>query len=195
MSIPLISKTPLYKGFMKLFRIDASYESKDGKSIEAKFELLERNDCASILLYDKSGKVLLLSQFRPGAISHSPSDPYVVELIAGVIEDGDKDPVYTALREAEEESGVKAEGIKNIQSLGSFYLSPGGSNERTHLFIAETDFSVIDTSKIYGLDSERESIEIMISDIDFVLKNIDSFQINITLYAALLAVKVKLVKS
>ena len=163
------------------------------KKVKAKFELLERSDCASILLYDQSGNVLLLSQFRPGAVCHSPNNPEVLEMISGVIE-GNDSPIETAIRESEEESGVIGADIKNIKEIGVFYLSPGGSTERAHIFTGMTDLSKIDLNKVYGLEHESESIKVTIQHVDSVLNDAKNLNINVTLYAALLNVKSEISK-
>lgn len=74
-----------------------------------------------------SNTLLFVKQYRFGI------EKDLLEFPAGLIET-DEPPHITALRELEEETGYKA---NHIQSLGTFYLSPGYSNEIIHLFYAE----------------------------------------------------------
>ena len=74
-----------------------------------------------------SNTLLFVKQYRFGI------EKDLLEFPAGLIEP-DEAPHITALRELEEETGYKA---NHIQSLGTFYLSPGYSNEIIHLFYAE----------------------------------------------------------
>lgn len=57
----------------------------------------------------------------------------LVELPAGTI-DPPEEPLTTASRELQEETGYTAE---RFRSLGAFFMSPGILNERMHVFAAE----------------------------------------------------------
>lgn len=76
----------------------------------------------------------------------------LLEFPAGLIEP-DEDPKITALRELEEETGYLA---NHIESLGSFYLSPGYSNEVIHLYFAK---DLNKTSQNLDLFEDIEVIE------------------------------------
>lgn len=76
----------------------------------------------------------------------------LLEFPAGLIEP-DEDPKITALRELEEETGYSA---NHIESLGSFYLSPGYSNEVIHLYFAK---NLNKTSQNLDLFEDIEVIE------------------------------------
>lgn len=76
----------------------------------------------------------------------------LLEFPAGLIEP-DEDPKITALRELEEETGYLA---NHIESLGSYYLSPGYSSEIIHLFFAK---DLKKTSQNLDLFEEIEIIE------------------------------------
>ncbi|MAV36667.1 MAG: NUDIX hydrolase [Planctomycetaceae bacterium] len=56
----------------------------------------------------------------------------LIELPAGTLEPGEN-PEQTAIRELEEETGFRT---TQLQSLHSFYLSPGILDEQMHLFVA-----------------------------------------------------------
>ena len=56
----------------------------------------------------------------------------LLELCAGTLEVGE-DVAVCAVRELQEETGYRA---ARVEPLLSFYASPGGSNERVHVFVA-----------------------------------------------------------
>jgi ADP-ribose pyrophosphatase len=75
---------------------------------------------------------LFTKQFRIGANAET------LEVPAGCI-DGNEEPMKAAVREVEEETGRK---VVMIRKVGEFFLSPGYTTEKMHLFCAavgETD--------------------------------------------------------
>ncbi len=70
--------------------------------------------------------VALVRQYRHAA------GEYLLEIPAGSLEDGE-DPQTGAVRELEEETGVRA---AKIEKLAEFYVSPGFLTEKMHLFLA-----------------------------------------------------------
>lgn len=76
----------------------------------------------------QDGKVLLVRQNR-----HAVGED-LLELPAGKLDLPGEDAVGCAQRELEEETGYRATAL---QPLGSFLPSPGFSDERIHLFLAE----------------------------------------------------------
>ena len=71
--------------------------------------------------------LLFVKQYRFGV------EKPLLEFPAGLIEPNE-DPKVTALRELEEETGYLA---NHIETLGSYYLSPGYSSEIIHLYFAK----------------------------------------------------------
>lgn len=92
------------------------------------------------------GTLLFVKQHRFGI------EKDLLEFPAGLIEP-DEDPKITALRELQEETGYLA---NHIESLGSFYLSPGYSNEVIHLYFAK---DLNKTSQNLDLFEDIEVIE------------------------------------
>jgi len=70
--------------------------------------------------------IMLIKQYRPATGKH------IYEVPAGVVEPGES-VREAALRELEEELGYRA---AELFEIGSFYLAPGYSTEKMHLFIA-----------------------------------------------------------
>lgn len=118
-------------------------------------ENFERGDAVAVLLYDpKRDEILLIEQFRIGpAIRQDKA--WLIEVVAGMLHPGE-DPIECARRECLEEAGYAPQSLK---SLGSYYVSPGGTSERLFLFMSEVDASQ-PVGKGGGLDSEHEDIRV-----------------------------------
>jgi ADP-ribose pyrophosphatase len=121
---------------------------------------LERGDSAAAIVRRlDDGKILLTRQFRFPTFRKGPG--WIVEVAAGVIEDGE-DPADSVRRELIEELGYAP---SHLEPIGCFYLSPGGSSERVFLFYAEVSESD-HVSAGGGLASEGEDIDIVELDLD-----------------------------
>ena len=77
---------------------------------------------AAVILAVEDGHVLLVEQYRV------PLECSCIELPAGLIgdHDADEDPLTSAARELEAETGYRAE---RLEDLGAFYSSPGMVSE------------------------------------------------------------------
>ena len=92
----------------------------------------ERGDAvAAVIVNQKRDQVVLIRQFR------YPAEGWLDELVAGMLP-ADETPEQAIRREILEETGYEAGVVKPLGD-SSFYVSPGGSSERIHLFLAEVD--------------------------------------------------------
>lgn len=116
-------------------------------------EIMERKQAACLLPYDPLlDKVILIEQFRAGALSN-PQSPWLIETVAGSI-DKDEAPAEVALRESQEEANCK---ILDLFPICEYFVSPGGCNEYAYLFCGRVDAS--DAGGVYGLlEKEGEDI-------------------------------------
>src|SRR5713101_8278333 len=89
-------------------------------------EIVEHVPGAAVVAVDADGQVLLVRQHRPAV------DAHLLELPAGLVDPGEQ-PIDTARRELAEETGFAAD---HVESLVSFYTSPGFSTELIHIFVA-----------------------------------------------------------
>jgi len=154
MQYKIISKhTP----FKKFFQIDI-YELRHelfagGWSDVMTREIFERGQAVAVLLHDPStDQLLLIEQFRPGAIN-DPDGPWMLEIVAGMVEPGET-PQDVARREALEEADCS---VGEMEFIMDFYPSAGGSTEMISLYYAAIDLSHVKTG-IHGLESENEDI-------------------------------------
>ena len=145
----------VYDSFFKIKRYTVQHELyAGGQSQPFSRELFERGNAASVLMHDpEEDVVVLIEQFRVGAIASE--NPWVLELVAGMVEEGET-PSDVVVREAEEESGAV---LKAPEFICDFYNSVGGSSEITSVFYAEVDSRTI--AGIHGLESENEDIRVV----------------------------------
>jgi len=115
-------------------------------------EVFERGHAASVLPYDPvRDAVVLVEQFRAGAYA-AGLDPWLVEAVAGIIDD-DEPAEDVVRREAVEEAGVD---IERIEEIGRFIMTPGGSSETLHMFCGEVDSR--EAGGHFGVADEGEDI-------------------------------------
>jgi len=144
----------LYDGFFKLKKLTLDHRTFSGGRVVVQRELFWRDDAVGVLLYDPDrDTVVLVEQFRPGALDH-PQSPWTLELVAGMVEPGET-PQQVARREAEEEAGAT---LGELMPITRYMSSPGGSREYISLFCAPVDSSTL--GGIHGLDSEGEDIRV-----------------------------------
>jgi ADP-ribose pyrophosphatase len=148
--------------FEKYFRLD-EYSIRHelfggGSSPVFTREIFERGSVVAVLPYDpQRGKVVLIEQFRAGAI-HDADGPWLIESVAGVIEEGESEQ-QVALRECVEEAGCS---IEKLELISQYYVSPGGSTEYCSLFCGIVDS--VGVGGIHGLPHEHEDIRVMVVD-------------------------------
>src|SRR3990167_7350992 len=149
----IVKREVLYQGVFRMARYHIRYRLfQGGWSETISRELMERKSAAAILPYDPIlDQVVLIEQFRPGAMS-DPKSPWIIETVAGVLSP-DENPASVAKREAVEEAGCE---ILDIYSVCEYFVSPGGSNEYIWLFIGRIDAS--NAGGFHGLPEENEDI-------------------------------------
>lgn len=115
-------------------------------------ELFERGDAVGVLPWDPvRDELVLLEQFRVGAIRGDAS-PWMLELVAGVVEPGETD-ADVAHRESREEAGID---ILALEPIACFFPSPGACSEQVRLFVGRVDSG--GAGGIHGCDDEGEDI-------------------------------------
>ncbi len=162
MKYELVSKETLFKGFFKVDRFKFNYERFNGGEFkDVSREVFRRGNAVGVLLVDiEKHKVVLVEQFRAGAAATGIDNPWLLELVAGIIEPNEQ-PADVAVRESEEEAGCH---IKQLKPMFSYWVSPGGSDEQFHLFCASVDSDIV--ASVAGLDDEHEDIKVHVVDID-----------------------------
>ena len=112
-------------------------------------------NAVAVLPYDPAQDcVLLVEQFRTGA-AQSNHDPWLVEIVAGLVDPGEA-PEATARRETEEETGCTVIALRH---LFDYFASPGGFREYVSLYIARVDSATI--NEFMGVSEEGEDIRVI----------------------------------
>jgi ADP-ribose pyrophosphatase len=144
----------LYDGFFRMKRYRFRHRLYDGGwSAPVSREVFEREACVSVIPYDPiRQRVVLIEQFRPGPMAAGDENPWVTEIIAGIVEP-DENLEDVAKREAIEEAGCQ---IDQLIPISTHYVSPGGSTELMHIFCGLTDSEGVGGT--YGLSEEGEDI-------------------------------------
>ena len=115
-------------------------------------EIFERGDAVGVLPYDPvTDSLVMIEQFRPGAIRGDDS-PWMLELIAGVVEAGESD-ADVVHREAREEAGCE---LSELVPVATVLPSAGACTEQVRLFCGRVSSAGI--GGIHGLQEEGEDI-------------------------------------
>ncbi len=157
--IEFIEKRPLYKGFFSLILYRFRHRLfNGGMSDIISREVFERGHAAVLLPYDvKRDQLVLIEQIRIAAQETSKT-PWLLELIAGMIEPGEEIE-HVCRREAAEEAGLN---VGRCRQIMSYLASPGGTSERLTIYIGEVDASI--AGGIHGLAQENEDIRVHVVD-------------------------------
>ena len=153
----LLDREACYEGFFSLERFRFRHRRFDGSwSREVKREIFVRGNATCVLPYDADrGEVLLIEQFRAGALLEEQlNSPWLLELVAG-INDKDETPETIARREAQEEAGIE---LLDMESICDYFPSPGGATEWVYLRCARADLS--GAGGVHGLYEEDEDIKV-----------------------------------
>lgn len=144
-----------FDGHYKIRKVEFSWRRSDGEWQRQTHEVFERGSAATILLYDRSGRtVILTKQFRLPAWLSGYRE-MLVEAAAGIL-DG-KSPEERIVQEAKEETGYNP---RHVRKLFALFMSPGAVTERIHFFTGEYDADD-KTGDGGGLAAEGEDIEVL----------------------------------
>lgn len=158
----LQQRDTVYDGFFRVDEITLRhrlYEGGWGQPI--KRELLMRQPAVAVLPYDRQHNcIALVEQFRIGATKDRAS-PWCLELIAGIADVEHESLDYLARREAQEEANLT---LGELEPITTYLPSPGGCDERLHLFASECDLS--NAGGIHGLPEEGENIRLVTHPLD-----------------------------
>lgn len=155
--IEILKNETIYQGFFKLNKVQFKHKLfAGGWSGTVTRELLIKGAASAMVAYDPVlDNVVLVEQVRIGAYDlTSTQSPWLLELIAGMVEEGET-PESVALRESEEEAGAK---ISHMQHCLSVWDSPGGVLERIHVFVGKVDSTTV--GGLHGLAEENEDIRV-----------------------------------
>jgi nudix-type nucleoside diphosphatase (YffH/AdpP family) len=139
-----------------LNKITYDYQKKDNTWETQIREAYDRGNGATILLYNKQNKTVILTrQFRLPTYLNGNDSGMMIEACAGLL---DKDhPEECIIRETVEETGYL---LPKVEKIFEIYMSPGSVTEIVYFFIGEYDESM-KISDGGGVKTEQEYIEIL----------------------------------
>jgi ADP-ribose pyrophosphatase len=180
--VDIVKEETVYQGFFKLSKFTLRHRLFGGgwSNIFTR-ELFRRRDAVGVLLYDAQlDCVALIEQFRVGAFSRAGTQPWLLEIVAGII-DTDESPADVAKREALEEANCT---VTALEPIAEYISSPGGSDEYFYVFCGRCDLS--SAGGVFGLPDENEDIRVKVLPVDDLFARLQRRELNngLTLVAA-----------
>lgn len=151
--VQVAQRERVFDGYFAIHRVSLAHQSFAGGWAEpVTREVFERGNAVGVLPYDaENDAFILIEQFRAGALGDAHS-PWMLELVAGIIEADESDEAVVR-READEEAGCV---LGELLPIAAYYPSAGACSEHVRLYCGQ----VLDAAvgEVKGLDSEGEDI-------------------------------------
>lgn len=158
-SFKVLNQKTVYKGFFSVKKYTLQHTLYHGGwSQVVDREVFHRGNCVAVLLYDPyRDEVVIIEQFRAGAIlTKQQEEAWLLEIVAGAVEENET-AEDVAIREAQEEAGCE---VMELMKINAFYTSPGGTSECLTLFCGKVDTSEV--GGVHGLAEEDEDIAVSV---------------------------------
>src|SRR5580692_9650533 len=160
--VEICSEQRVWSGRFPLDVVRFRHRRFDGLQSGVKtWEVWRRGRAAAVLPYDPvADAVVLIEQFRLPALA-AGLDPVLVELPAGLCDDGET-PEATARREMMEEMGL---AVGTLRRIGGVLLTPGGADEVCELYAGHVLAPQADGDGIAvhaGMADEHEDIRVRV---------------------------------
>ena len=170
--VKILETEILSDNWYTLRKVTFTRQLNDGTWQQQSREAYDRGNGATILLYNKTQKTVILTrQFRlPTYVNGNPSG-MLIEACAGLLDK--ENPEDCIKRETEEETGYKISAVRKTFEL---YMSPGSVTEVLYFFIAEysKDMKVNEGG---GAEHEQENIEVLEMPYEKALQMVESGEI------------------
>ncbi len=164
-----------FQGYFQISRYHVRYQRfAGGMGPSVSREVFERGHAVAVLPYDPvRDEVVLIEQFRiaPYVVG---DEPWLIEIVAGIIEPGES-LEEVARREAHEEAGLE---LLDLVPAMRFYISPGASTETGQLYLGRIDSGTVDGG-LFGLAEEGEDIRVHVVPFRTALGWLDEGRINV----------------
>ena len=168
--VEVLNTEVLSDNWYVLRKVTFRLRKRDGSWETQSREAYDRGNGATILLYDRDRRtVVLTQQFRLPTYVNGNASGMLIEACAGLL---DNDAPETCIaREAFEETGYE---VRNPRKVMQAYMSPGSVTEILHFFVAEYSRAQRVSD---GGGVEEEDIEVMELSFDDALARIASGEI------------------
>jgi ADP-ribose pyrophosphatase len=170
--VEVIDKRTVFEGHFQVERYRLRHTlHAGGMSEPLSRELFERGQVAAVLPVDPlRDEVILIEQFRLGPYAVG-WDPWLLEGVAGIIEDGES-AEDVARRETLEEAGRE---VTDLVPVMHYISSPGACSETVALYCGRVDAS--GAGGVHGLADEGEDIKVMVYPVAEAIGLLDSGRI------------------
>jgi nudix-type nucleoside diphosphatase (YffH/AdpP family) len=170
--VKIIETKILSDNWYTLRKVTYEYLKKDGTSQVQCREAYDRGNGATILLYNKEHKTVILTrQFRLPTFINGNASGMLIEACAGLLDNDN--PEDCIRRETEEETGFK---ISTVRKIFEAYMSPGSVTELLYFFVAEYT-SLMKATDGGGIAHEQEDIEVLEIQLDAAMEMMNSGEI------------------
>jgi ADP-ribose pyrophosphatase len=162
--VQILQRERLFKNYLAIDRCVLRHRlHAGGMSAPISRDVIARGPAVGVLLLDPArDRVILVEQFRIGALC-AGMDPWVIEIVAGVVDPGE-DPRDVARRESREEAGAEVDALIPI---ARHLASPGITDETVETFLGRVDSDGL--GGIHGLAEEGEDIRVVAMTVDEAL--------------------------
>ena len=172
-ALEVIDRECCFSGFLRLvrYRIRHSlFAGGWGPVIER--ERIQYLNAAAVVLYDAlSDRVVMVEQFRIGALEHGRW-AWTLEPVGGILNTGE-DASEVVRREAMEEAGCE---VLDLEAIGTYHVSPGTSADRVRLFCGRVDAGR--AGGIHGVRDEGEDTHVVVVDTEQAIRELYSGRID-----------------
>ncbi|MGL4430537.1 MAG: GDP-mannose pyrophosphatase [Silvania sp.] len=166
--IRIIDSTILSDDWYSLKKYTFELQRQKGEWQRQSREVYDRGNGATILLYNRERKTVILTrQFRFPVFMNGHGG-YLIEAAAGLLDN--MDPESRIKAEAEEETGFQ---VSHVEKVFEAYMSPGSVTEKLYFYIAEYDAGD-KVSAGGGIEAEGEDIEVLEMPLDAALAAVKS---------------------
>ncbi|MDX1526529.1 MULTISPECIES: NUDIX domain-containing protein [Pseudidiomarina] len=172
--VKIIAKEVVREGFLSIYQYQVQHRLfAGGWSPTFTREIMDRGHAVVVLPYDpKLDALVVLEQFRIGALE-DPHSPWLIEFVAGMMDQEDEQPEEVAHRELMEEAGLTTDVLHHAIT---YWSTPGGCTEQITVYVAEVDSS--QASRHGGLASEHEDIRVHVLPFTDVVSLLEQGKIN-----------------
>ncbi len=141
---------------------------------ERLYDVIRRGAAVGVLLYDPDCEaVVLVEQFRLPPLLAGYS-PWVIEVVAGLVDRENETHEEVGLRETAEEAGLEV--VTELVPIQRYVPMPGNSDETITLFCGRVDSTK--AGGIYGIADEHEDIRVVVKPLAELEAMVDAGQID-----------------
>ena len=152
----IVERRTVFEGWSRIELLTIEWTRPDRQSERHDREVIDHGMPAAVLPVDRERGVALVTRQWRAAKHEAAGDGWMLEAAAGFIDKGES-PEAAAIREAEEELGVR---LREVRKVGSVMPASGILTEVLHLYLA--DYAAADCVEDGGgAAGEGELIEVV----------------------------------